>query len=144
MYLVQSGSEKAVSLATWYSSRIPNLTAETAPTAAATPSAASWTSLAPAIYDNTTKTAPNSSAVPRSGWMKTRSAGTARMPRALRKTACSPTGFSAEYPASTITMPSLANSEGCTCTGPISTQRWAPPAAAPTTITAASIRRTRT
>jgi hypothetical protein len=49
-----------------------------------------------------------------------------------------PYGLLGKVPCQHDNMPSLANSEGCTCTGPISTQRWAP-----TTITAASIRRTR-
>jgi hypothetical protein len=61
-----------------------------------------------------TKTAPKTSVVPRPGCKNTNSAGTDKMQRALRKTMCSPMGFSATFPASTTTRPGLANFEGCT------------------------------
>jgi hypothetical protein len=53
-------------------------------------------SLAPATYVIAKKIAPKTSAVPRSGCKNTSIAGTARTPTALRKTVCSPTGFSAK------------------------------------------------
>ena len=87
--------------------------------------------------------APNTRDVPRSGWMNTSSQGIEITLSGRSRSTGRSTGWRARTAASRRMAAILANSEGCTFTGPMLIQRWAPRAVVPIRRTAIRLRTVR-